>query len=120
VIGKKYTKANFFQDLMNAPIEQYPLGTPNIPAHTAGAASDAPVPQPGGSIRLFPDFYGVPAHHTTESWREFVIDHEEIHRFTGWDDPTVEAKFASSGLVSVSGYSTDITDWLASGCQPKH
>jgi hypothetical protein len=35
-------------------------------------------------------------------------------------DPTVEANFASSGLVNVSGYSTDITAWLSAGCQPKH
>lgn len=110
-----YSKSKFFNSLSNAPVQQYPPGTNNIPSHDSGADADIGVDQPGLPIRLFPNFYG-----TDQSYQAFILVHEEVHRFTGWSDSQIFSNFAPFGLVPPeSGYGTGgFTTWLQGGCKP--
>jgi len=110
-----YTNSAFFNQLANAPFQQYPAGTPNIPDHAYGADADTALGQPGRPIRLFPNFYG-----NDPTYQAFTLIHEGIHRFTGWSDAQVFMNFGPSGLQPPgSGYGTgNITSWLQGGCKP--
>jgi hypothetical protein len=112
VIVPTYTNANFFNQLRVTDILQFPAGAPNIPTHVFGADADTQTDVAGRPIRLFPNFFTL----TSRSYQEFVIIHEGVHHYTGWDDPTVFTNFYSYGLRNLTGATSDFTDWIQNGC----
>ncbi len=109
-----YTNANFFNQLRVTGIQQYPnKADPNMPSHELGADADSVLNKTDRPIRFFPNFYTVP-----RTYQEFVLIHEGIHRYTGWDHPTIFDAFRFAGLKQVNPDSGDITDWLQRGCTP--
>jgi hypothetical protein len=107
-----YSKGRFFSQLRSAPIFQYPPGSQNIPPGNFGADAVTQLGQPGRPILLLPNFYGLQS-----GTQSFVLVHEGIHRFSGWNDAQVFSRFSGYGLQQTNPGTFDITVWIESGCK---
>jgi hypothetical protein len=109
-----FSMGTFLNRMHNATYEQHPY------THPGGSSSvesdtDSTGPIFARTTRLYPDFFV-----DTPERQGAVLDHENIHRYTGWDDARVFREFARDGLNRNSPYGTDeITQWILRGCKPK-
>lgn len=111
-----FSMGTFLNRMHNATYTQHydPATDPDAPssveAHTVNTG-----PMSGRTTTLHPDFFT-----DTSARQGAILDHENIHRYTGWDDPHVFRAFAHDGLVRKDPYGTDeITQWILRGCKPK-
>jgi hypothetical protein len=111
-----FSMGTFLNRMHNATYTQYPdpatnpMGLSSVEANT-----DNTGPMSRRVTRLYPDYFT-----DTPERQGAILDHENIHRYTGWDDPHVFRTFAHDGLVRKDPYGTDeITQWILRGCKPK-
>ncbi len=65
----------------------------------------------GAAILLGPNAFSNPL------GVDLVLLHEDLHAYTGWDDPTLFQKFKRFGLVQRNPGTNDITVWLSKDCK---
>ena len=111
-----FSTGSFLNRMHNANYTQYPDPATN-PLHPSSveANTDNTGPMSRRATRLYPDYFA-----DTPARQGAVLAHENIHRYTGWDDARVFREFARDGLDRHNPNGTDeITEWILRGCKPK-